>query len=132
MKQNDSNDSQTKVGDSVSACHAVVDEADYEPFPYIRMWGHAISIDNEKISCYKCGKTEEIPDILSNDSFRDAVYKMYILGGFKNDGCRKMTNDEKVRLRLNDVDTSNIPVKNDRVYWSGSGTESVDYMNRKI
>lgn len=131
MKRNASNDSRIKVGGSVSTCHAVADEADYELFPYIRMWGHAMSIDADKITCYKCGKTEEIPDILSNDSFRDAVYKMYILEGFKNDGCGKMTDDEKTRLRLNDVDTSNIPVKNDRVYWSGSH-ESGDYMNRKI
>ena len=57
--------------------------------PGIRLWGHRINLSGDDgISCEECEMEEEVPEILQMSSgFREVVYKLYILGKFKNTRC---------------------------------------------
>lgn len=57
--------------------------------PGIRLWGHRINLaDSDGIECEECEMREEVPDLLQQSSgFREVVYKLYILGKFKNTRC---------------------------------------------
>jgi len=86
-------------------------------FPGVRLWGHRINLSGEDgIECEECEMREEIPDILQMSSgFREVVYKLYILGKFKNTRCEpEYETDQSV---LNDR-TTNVGYDPNKVHWT--------------
>ena len=58
--------------------------------PGIRLWNHRIVLDGDSsIKCEECEMEEEIPELLEmTNGFRQVVYKMYLLGKFKDTSCK--------------------------------------------
>lgn len=76
----------TYKGIDVATSSDLIGEA---KLPGVRLWGHRINLSGEDgIECEECEMREEIPDILQMSSgFREVIYKLYILGKFKNTRC---------------------------------------------
>lgn len=57
--------------------------------PTISLWGHNLILDGgSSVKCSVCEKEEEIPELLQMSSgFREVIYKMYILGQFRQATC---------------------------------------------
>lgn len=96
--------------------------------PGIRLWGHSIILEGDTgIKCKACEKEEEIPELLSMSSgFREVVYKMYVLGKFREESCSP--DPDEIDEMLNKRDTTNWPdrathrVHPNKIYWSKTKT----------
>lgn len=73
--------------------------------PGLRLWGHRIVLDGgESIECEECKMEEEVPEILQmSNGFRQAVYKLYILGKFKHTQCEPDFETDNSTLHTRDV-----------------------------
>jgi len=89
--------------------------------PGIRLWNHRIVLDGDSsIKCEECEMEEEIPELLEmTNGFRQVVYKMYLLGKFKDTSCKvQFETDNSV---LND-NTTNVGYTT-----TTNGSDSVDF-----
>ena len=61
-------------------------------------WGHNLKpIGGSSIKCSHCEVEEEIPELIQRSTgFRTVVYKLYVLGKFKNTTCRPKRMDHDV------------------------------------
>lgn len=77
----------TTYGDTVT-----IDDLDLKTgrteIPGVRLWGHRVVLSGDGIECKECEMEREIPELLQmTNGFREVVYKMYILGEFRDTRC---------------------------------------------
>lgn len=107
------------------------DDAIGTTIPGIRLWGHRIILNGESgIKCEECEMEEEIPDLLQmTNGFREVVYKMYILGKFKNTRCEpEFETDQSV---LNH-DVTNIGYNPNKVHWTDTTTKNGRSLDQSV
>jgi len=92
--------------------------------PGLRLWGHRIILDGDDgVSCEECDMSEEVPDLLQMSSgFREVVYKLYILGKFKNTRCEPEYETDQSVLHTRTTNTSDT----DTVQFQTGGQYRID------
>jgi hypothetical protein len=104
--------------------------------PGVRLWGHRIILSGEAlISCEECEMEEEVPELLQMSSgFREVLYKLYILGKFKNTRCDSL-NGLPAGEGITDKSGKNgaPPYNRDKVHWSsGSNTYKCNFDDGQV
>lgn len=58
--------------------------------PGVRLWGHRINLAaDDGIKCEECEMQEELPELMQmTNGFREVIYKMYVLGKFRQETCK--------------------------------------------
>lgn len=106
----------------------------------VKFWGHTINLTGDNLNCTRCDMEEEVPEVFKLSSgFKEAVYRLYIYGKFKNESCATIEDlTEKSGLQIPADWTDPISdVNKDRVNWidgnqnvwkvdTGNGTITTD------
>lgn len=73
--------------------------------PGVRLWGHRINIQGDHtIKCEECGIEKEFPRLLEmTTEYRQVLYKMFVLGTFKQEMCRPEYETDNSILNTNDT-----------------------------
>jgi hypothetical protein len=92
----------------------------------LRIHGHKINLsEDDRVFCESCTQEHEIPEVFAQSSpFRQVVYKMYLLGKFKERGWQKYC-DELEDTTIDSEDYTPYPNKQipnpGQTYWFDAG-----------